>query len=210
MELPVSPESIWSVAKNTIRKGWRIVRRWLPLKTVKKIDKKFNPPSPSHRLEIKEQIQKCLKNSWKHSVQHPEAIIRDTARIDEYPDIGNKSRGISAWFKTEIKDIYHRGVEIFLSVQTVKETPSGWQFANYDEEGVENVLCAGRIPFDYIRAVDEHGDEFYNIPHIYCDFASRKGGPYEQVVYFRIHKRIDSEGNWYEEIIDFHPHDRGI
>jgi hypothetical protein len=38
-------------------------------------------------------------------------------------------------------------------------------------------------PFENIQAVDFDGDQYYNLPHIYCHFTI-KGQPYESVDYY--------------------------
>lgn len=119
-----------------------------------------------------------------------DTIIRDVKRMDKYPDIEDRSRGISPWFKVELKGIYHRGVEVFLRVETLVfvEEREGWRFGRYDEPGAVNALLVGRIPFDVVRSVDWEGDEFYPFPHIYCDFSKAKGQPYEESVYYASHQ----------------------
>jgi hypothetical protein len=119
-----------------------------------------------------------------------DSIIRDVKRIDKYPELDGKSRGISPWFKVELKGIYHRGVEVFLRVEPLVfvEEHNGWRFGKYDEAGAVNALLTGRIPFDVVRSVDWEGDEFYPYPHLYCDFAKRNGQPYEDLVFYVAHE----------------------
>lgn len=49
----------------------------------------------------------------------PEAIVRDVARMDAYPEPDDSPWGISPWFKVEIKELYHRGLEMLLKFEEV-------------------------------------------------------------------------------------------
>jgi hypothetical protein len=42
-----------------------------------------------------------------------------------------------------------------------------------------------RIPFEKIEKVDWRGDEYYADPHIYCSFAGRAFGPYEEILIYK-------------------------
>jgi hypothetical protein len=61
-----------------------------------------------------------------------EAIIRDLARVDAYPELDDRSWGISPCFKVETKGLYHRGLEVFLSIEELviagfgRSSPEGW------------------------------------------------------------------------------------
>lgn len=53
-------------------------------------------------------------------------------------------------------------------------TPEGWEKINAYE--------IGNIPYENIIDFDIEGDEFYNVPHVYCRFDNL-GGPYESIWY---------------------------
>jgi hypothetical protein len=82
---------------------------------------------------------------------------------------------MSPYFKVAIKDLYHRGVEVFYGIpQGIKKDMYGdWRFANHQDEETISVYCVGKIPFDSIDHVDWARDE----PHIYCRFKG--GDPFE-------------------------------
>lgn len=137
-------------------------------------------------------------------LENNNVIVRDLKRMDSYPDVDEKGKGISAWFKTEYKDLYHRGLEVFLNVKSAKfvESENGWVFCRYDDQGAENLLVVGRIPYDVIREVDWAGDEYYPFPHVYCDFNRRhRKEPYEEIVLCRTHK--GTEHNWYTDVAEY-------
>ena len=122
-----------------------------------------------------------------------DSIIRDVKRMDRYPEVDKNTRGTSPWFRVETKGLYHRGVEVFLRVESLVpvDDRNKWRFGKYDEPGAVNALLVGRIPFDVIRSVDWEGDEFYPFPHIYCDFTRRKSPPYEELVFYATHEGRD-------------------
>jgi hypothetical protein len=133
-----------------------------------------------------------------------DVIIRDLNRMDSYPNINEREKGISAWFKTEFKGLYHRGFEVFLCVESARylEAENGWAFCRYDAEGAENVFLVGRIPYDVVREVDWSGDEYYPTPHVYCDFNRRLGKePYEEIVLCRRYE--GSQGDWFTDLAEY-------
>jgi hypothetical protein len=128
--------------------------------------------------------------------RYGEAIIRDVDRPDEYPHLPEDASGISPFFKVEIKDFYHRGIEVFMNVQAIKydEALGRWRYAEpYNETGAINALVVGRIPFDVVRNVEWRGDEYDNIPHIYCEFSSPRGEPYEEILFYKREGSKDHE-----------------
>ena len=149
----------------------------------------------AHRSELKQEISKHLGVEDEHP--WPEVIVRDLARMDDYPGIDDSLWGISPWFEVEKKGLYHRGFEVTLRLAEVtlsrtaaRETEPG--------EGNELVLIVGRIPFESIVTIDWAGDEHYSEPHIYCWFE-HKEGCYESVeVYRKAYRDIDP--NYWEHL----------
>jgi hypothetical protein len=115
-------------------------------------------------------------------------------RIDDatYPDIDD-SPGISGWFKLEVFDFYHGGINFILRIdEGLHDTQSAkWCLLTRDQ--IErpypprferkNVLMTGKIPWRNILHYDMNGDEFYPMPHLYCAFAD-DGMPYEDWGYY--------------------------
>lgn len=152
--------------------------------------KRFKKPDPVEtlqrrdkwRVEFEERLRK--KDS---AGTHGNAIIRDVKRMDRYPDIKENERRISAWFRVEVKGLYHRGLEVFINIESLvfDEEHGDWRFGQHDEPGAVSALLVGQIPFDVIRTVSWNGDEYYPFPHIYCDFSRGRGQPYEELVFYQ-------------------------
>jgi hypothetical protein len=128
-----------------------------------------NEPERKHRWE----------NFWTAKV-----IIR-SLEDRTYPDVLNEQPGISEWFRVELFDFYHNGLEVTIRLLPgIINDSCEWKTVRHNEEFDEtqfrrqNIILVGCIPFEYIRAYDLHGDEFYNEPHLYCAFAN-DGEPYE-------------------------------
>jgi len=138
-------------------------------------------------MKWRKEVEENLRGADKYGT-HGETIIRDVSRMDAYPNIDDKQKGISPWFKVEIKGLYYRGIEVFLRVEYLRyiESENGWCYANYGDEDAVNVLLVGRIPFDVIKAVEWNGDEYYRIPHTYCTFSKKEKQPYEELVFYRV------------------------
>jgi hypothetical protein len=116
-----------------------------------------------------------------------EAIIRDARRFDAYPNVDDRKRGISAWFRVGILGLYHKGLQVGLRIEALKYdiTYGRWRLNDFKigETKDMNAYLVGKIPFERVVSIDWDGDEFYGFPHVYCHFSSRKREPYEEVVF---------------------------
>jgi hypothetical protein len=172
------------------------------------ISTKFKKPDPVHILKLREkwkaEFELKLLPKNKYGV-HCNSIIRDIKRMDSYPDIDEEAKGISPWFKVEVKGLYHRGVEVFLNMpRAIKPlVTGGWIFCHHSDQAAVNAYPVGRIPFDLIEHVDWGGDGYYPFPHIYARF--KNGQPYETVVFYR---RINKDDEFLIEVDDFRPYDK--
>ncbi|MFH1368155.1 MAG: hypothetical protein ABII64_03410 [Elusimicrobiota bacterium] len=163
------------------------------LKVIGWFVKHFKKPDSSEIIQ--------LRQKWKNEIisridnrldshAFSEAIIRDASRMDEYPNTDEKAKGISPWFRVGIAGTYHRGLEVILRILSVNfvDELDKWRFSSKDEKEYTNCYLIGRIPFDRIVNIDWDGDEFYNIPHIYCRFLSKDREPYEELVLSKKHE----------------------
>lgn len=116
--------------------------------------------------------------------QHGEVIIHS---IDDtvYPQADADSPGISGWFKLEVWDFYHNGLEFVLAGERGALDRDGYwglldRNQSFDSRRFREVRLyrLGRIPYANIVEYDVVGDEFYGSPHLYCRFANG-GMPYE-------------------------------
>jgi hypothetical protein len=170
--------------------------------------KKFKKPDPvlllKRREELRKEFEKSLPPKNKYGYRC-DAIIRDIKRMDAYPNVNNR-KGISAWFRVSIKDLYYNGIEVFISMpQYIKQDEKGkWQFTDYKDESKVLVWAIGRIPFDLIEYVNWGGDEYYPYPHIYCSFKSYRGQPYECIPFYR---KAEMSDDIYE-VDNFRPWDK--
>jgi hypothetical protein len=147
------------------------------------------------RLERKKEVEAHLQPRSEYGIRG-EAIIRDVHRADRYPDVDAHGFGISPWFKVEVKDVYHRGLEVLLSANYISldKRKRTWEIVYRAEEADLKGYVVGRIPFDWIAQVDWDGDEYYAGPHIYCRFIGKQRQPYEEILVY--YKAKDSEIFW--------------
>ena len=180
MAEPILPLGfLYSLVKDAV--GWvvRLVWRKPRLTNEEKIERRERW-RPIFEAEV-------TKN-WREKLRS-DVIIRDVRRMDKYPDIDEKARGISPWFRVGLADTYHRGILVGFHWDELVTTPEGgWREKDFNEDGedgeIVKVLVAGRIPYDAIETVNLDGDEFYYYPHIYCHFDTKQQ-PYESVGYFQ-------------------------
>jgi len=156
----------------------------------------------NNRLAIKEEIGGHLPARERH-LNRGVAIIRDVHRVDQYPEVTPKRRGVSPWFKVELKDLYHRGLEVFLRIEYVRlnKQKRTWESVTFSDDQTFKGYIVGRIPFDWIVRVDWKGDEFYGCPHIYCRFISNRGEPYEEIVVY--YKEADARSDFLWHLQDY-------
>ena len=166
-----------------------------------------------HALSLKREFQQNLKYDQSNR-NAGEAIIRNLENNKEYPDTEERDSAfrISNWFKVEIKDLYHNGIEVYMSMLEYLKfdrTTKKWVKVSYKEKDEENVFSAwrvGRIPFINIKSIDWDGDEYYPMPHIYCSFNGMLRMPYEDFkYYYELENRgflfsIDDYRPWEEEL----------
>ena len=124
---------------------------------------------------------------------HSEVIIH---RIDDtsYPDI-DESPGISGWFKLEILDFYHNGLDCIFGIEyaLIDTETKKWALLTYERNNLPyperfkkvKLFLTAKIPWRNILHYDMRGDDYYPFPHFYCQFADA-GTPYEARGYFII------------------------
>lgn len=133
----------------------------------------------AHQKELKAEISSQLPTATPGSARR--IIVRDIARFDAYPQVDERLRGISPWFRVEFKGLYHGGVEVFLSVTEVTIDGDTGRELDLDEHAPSRtVFVVGRIPFDAIVGIDWEGDEYYPGPHLFCWFEQAEG-PYASI-----------------------------
>jgi uncharacterized protein YxeA len=150
------------------------------------------------RKQFEEEIYRCRGKELRKDV-----IIRHVNRIDDYPNINEKKKGISPWFRVGLLGAYHKGIKVGLRWGTLTEGECGLRFTNYraGEAGSVKVILMGEIPYDFIETMNVDGDEYYYFPHIYCHFA-RNGEPYERLFFCEEIDRSDGHP-YYKEIVTY-------
>ncbi len=115
---------------------------------------------------------------------HSEVLIHsiyDKAYPAENTLLDNNYTG---YYKAEVYDFYHNGllVRAYPYAKNIKLKIK----EDYDSEEYEiaevRVQVLGCIPFENIIEYDIDGDEYYNYPHIFCDFINVTD-PYEKIKY---------------------------
>jgi hypothetical protein len=161
--------------------------------------------TPSQVIELrskwKPQFEERIWDNHRKELRS-DAIIRDMSRLDKYPELEEKEKGISPWFRLGIVGTYHRGIYVAHGWGGLIKDGAGWRYPDYKagERGELKVLMISSIPYQNIEHVDWNGDEYYNYPHIYCWFNNKKV-PYEHTGIYVQHDPI-SEGAlpWFEEV----------
>lgn len=191
LEILLSPAI--GIAKDVIAVLWRRLKRPDPIQLIER------------RQKLKTEVETHLR--WiDNSASYGEVIIRDVKRADQYPDVDDKSRGVSAWYKAELLGTYHRGLQIGLDFCSLKRCPdeASWYLTrDYTGRDVKAILV-GRIPYDRIAVIDWEGDEYYGSPHIYCLFSGWRPSPCEELMLCEEHiSDYPQPHSWYSEIVAY-------
>ena len=175
------------------------------LKFVQSKQKGLNPEETVRRCQKwKNQIKKNFE--WiDDKVGYGQIIIHDVQRNGLYPEIEEKNKGISSWFRVGFLETYYRGIKVGLGIRELiyEKKYKAFRFADYKnkEEGDLNTYLVGLIPFENIVNIDWNGDEYYSCPHIYCHFLSKKKEPYEELIFCE--KRWLDKTVYYSEIAKY-------
>jgi len=152
--------------------------------------------SISRNISIKKRLHKDLLKTpkdvdWEKARNNPvyrfnysEAIIH-SIDDDSYPGLNENRSGISGWFKLELWDFYHNGLDFVINIdEGIIDKKGNWATIKYnhkyDEKKFKKIKMfrIARIPFRNIVEYDTLGDEFYPGLHLYCRYADG-GEPYE-------------------------------
>lgn len=120
------------------------------------------------------------------------ALIRSISD-KTYPEYISLANGVQPWFQAFFYDMYHDGIEFWLSVgvgaDVIMDKDGFWEPVSHRDEKVKNpaykLLRAeqiGRIPFSSIIDISTDGDNYNPIPHIYCKFE-HNGMPFNEIYY---------------------------
>ena len=188
------PNLLYNLGKDVF--GWR-----KPLSSEERIARrrKWKPMFDEH---IRDHFSRKLRS---------DVIIRDVKRVDQYPDIEEKSKGISPWFRVGLVGTYHRGILVaFHWLRLVHVGDEKFRVLDIldhdkDDKSLEadsiKAIQLGMIPFENIEEVDFEGDEYYGFPHIYCHFSNKRE-PYERIAIFTQNQLFPDSLPYYSEIAD--------
>lgn len=139
------------------------------------------------RISLKKKIMESMMRYRNDGNTCSEVIIQDIHR-DTYPESNFSMPGISPWFRLEYFKPYFKGISFLLGCVNVfiEENTGIWKLSEEIEPpaGWRRITAyeIGNIPFDNIVDIDIDGDEYYNVPHFYCEF-NNLGEPYEEIWY---------------------------
>lgn len=156
------------------------------VKQPKVVGPKFsnNGEKVKHQEAMRQQLSDYIQKI-NHEKIRRRVILRDLDRVDSYPEVLEDER-ISPWFKVELAQLYHRGIQVFLQVGALSICEDGsYRFRDTKggEQGDKRAFLVGEIPFTNIEAINFDGDEYDYFPHIFCHFSEKNNEPYERLIF---------------------------
>lgn len=130
-----------------------------------------------------EEVYRC----WNENLRQ-DAHVVNLKYVKQYPDsdFASKFKGISPWFRVGLVQALSDEFAVMHSVSHLKPFEGGWIHTRYDDQDPD-VIQAFRIAYikyENVEHVDWHGDQYTNLPVIYCRFKGREiGTPYDRVCY---------------------------
>jgi hypothetical protein len=138
-----------------------------------------------------ELLKRPSEVDWPEAMKRPSikfsipSLIIHSVDDTSYPNSNPNETGISGWFRLQIWDFYHNGLELLAdSRRAVINNEGNWALLEdsqeFDSSAFQEIRVYHllRIPYRNIVDVDALGDEFYQEPHLYCRFCEG-GEPYE-------------------------------
>ena len=174
----------------------------------------YRPLSNAEKIALRQKwkpkFDDLIRDNFARKLRR-DVVIRDVRRVDQYPDIDEKAKGISPWFRLGLVGTYHRGIYVAFDWHRLVEVAEGkyrvLDILEHDKDDKEleeksiKVIQLGLIPFENIEDVDFDGDEYYAYPHIYCHFTIKKQ-PYEKVALFTEGQLFEDSLPYYTELTD--------
>ena len=130
----------------------------------------------------RDEVRERLDNPWK-KFNHTEVLIR-SIYDKAYPyDNTLLNNDYSGYYKAEVFDFYHNGlmVRAYPYAEDIKYKQLNYETDEYEIIDIRAEIL-GCIPYENIIDYDIEGDEYYNYPHIFCEFINVTD-PYEKLTY---------------------------
>lgn len=139
-------------------------------------------------ISYEERMERMKDPSLKFN--NSEVLIRSIYDLN-YPQNIINDQGKGGFFKAEVYDFYHNGLMVRCSPYRMDALV---KYENGKENEVEKMSLEtfGCIPYENIIEYDYEGDQYYQYPHLYCDYVTGSD-PFEEIKY------KTSEGLWIEE-----------
>lgn len=168
--------------------------------------KKRRALTQEKKIELRDKWRPIFKDFFLRAARdkyRTDVIVHEVARLDDYPNINEKEKGISSWLRVGFMGTYDRGVLLGLRWTYLNKEAKGWkEYTSAPPETAIKVILLGAVPFDAIESFNPDGDEYYNKPHLYCHFDF-DGQPYEKLFYGEQKQLDEGFPVYYTEIAEF-------
>lgn len=165
--------------------------------------------TPEKKIELRDKWRPIIEEFFLTAARdkyRTDVIVHDVARLDHYPHVDEKSKGISSWFRVGFMGTYQRGVLLGLRWTYVSEEPNGqWkEYHSKPPQGATKVMLLAEVPYELIESFNSDGDEFYNEPHLYLHF-DYAGQPYARLFYGEENQLFPDSPRHFTEVTVFKP-----
>lgn len=141
--------------------------------------------TPEQKIALRDRWRPVFRDYFQklaRDQRRTDVIVHDVARLDTYPDIDEKEKGISPWFRVGFLGSYDTGILLGLRWTNLVQDGDAWREDDNEQPGSIKVMVVAEVPFEAIESFNADGDDYYRQPHIFCHFDF-DGSPYKRLYY---------------------------
>lgn len=162
--------------------------------------------TPAQRIATRDKWRPKFENYFFEVAKRDyrgDAIIHDVARLDDYPEVDDRKKGTSSWFRVGLMGTSNDGVLLGLRwTILIQEDGEVCEAKGVRGADGRKVILLGELPYEAIESVNFDGDKYYNKPHIFCHF-DYSGEPYRRLFYGEEFRLYPGSPWHYSEVAEY-------
>lgn len=160
--------------------------------------------SPEQKIALRDRWRPVFRDYFQklaRDQRRTDVIVHDVARLDTYPDIDEKEKGISSWFRVGFLGSYDTGIQLGLRWTNLVQDGDAWREDDNEQPGSIKVMVVAEVPFEAIESFNADGDDYYRQPHIFCHFDF-DGSPYRRLYYGEERQVFPNSPYFYADLVE--------
>lgn len=166
--------------------------------------KKGRNLTPEQKIALRDKWRPVFRDYFQklaRDQRRTDVIVHDVARLDTYPNVDEKGRGISSWFRVGFLGSYDTGILLGLRWTNLVQDGDVWHEDDDKQPGSIKVMVVAEVPFEVIEFFNPDGDDYYGKPHVFCHF-DYNGSPYKRRYYGEERQVFPNSPYWYADLAE--------